>query len=360
MTNMFSDVQSLRTSLEALSQEQVEALKHVATTRSLGSVVWITLSLSVISILVLVGLGLFGFIAVEAGKPFWISSYPSNFEFIQICLNALMVGVCLWINLENNLDHLLILVFALLLCACWNLLVAVYGGVDLVKFILGFFGLLQLRYAFQVYRIKQNVSDLQPSSLYPEPQLKQQYDAIWKAIVSSNVNTGNECARLELIPNQRWWQSFLHGNKSVVGFLLFLSDRAIFAYKGRKLLRFIPKTEVLIEIGEGYVLSFPEPSSGVANTKAKGLKQLSKVRMFARLNEEVRSGYIDPSGFESYMNWKKFSDVEAIKQAINTETFSNERQIHNKIKKGKSTAVLLYIFIAVILIIYVMQHLPNS
>ena len=77
-------------------------------------------------------------------------------------------------------------------------------------------------------------------------------------------------------------------------------------------LDFIPKTEVLIEIGEGYVLSFPEPSSGVANTKAKGLKQLSKIRMFARLNDEVRSGYIDTRGFENYMSWKKFSDADAV------------------------------------------------
>ena len=51
MINMFSDVQDLKTNLDALSQEQVEALKHVATTRSLGSIVWIALSLAVMSLL---------------------------------------------------------------------------------------------------------------------------------------------------------------------------------------------------------------------------------------------------------------------------------------------------------------------
>jgi len=286
----------------------------------------------------------------------WIF-YFNYFTVAHIAVNFLMVSVCLWVIANPGVNGFITIAFALLICGLWNLFVTFYIGVALFNVILIGIGVLQLAYAIQSYRLYQSFVLLPAPK--PAPELKQRYDTIWKSIVGANSNDSADFVKLGMNTNQYWWQGLYTQNQVKQRYMLLLPKQAVLAYKDRKWLDFVPKTEVIIEIGEGYSVSFPEPKPAVENTKAKSLKRLSKIQMFARLNDEVWSGYLDPVGFENYMGWKKFSDSEAVKQAINTETFANERQIHNKIKKGKSTAVLVYIFIAVILIIYVMQHLPN-
>lgn len=283
----------------------------------------------------------------------WIF-YFNFFTAIHVVVNALMVGASLWAVFRPSTNASLTVCFALLTCGSWNLFCTFYIGLAVFNVILAGIGVLQLMYAVQAYWIYQHYSvrlfDL------PAKALKQQYEALWKSIVKPLISEKEDLLSLEINTNQYWWEGLYKQNQIKPLAVLLLPDQAIVAYKARKWLEFIPKNDMVIELGAGYEISVSAVGASAQKVKSYGAKMLNKLGILLRLSNGVFSGYIQTNHFQKYINWKQINDPVMMM----SDTFADERQVQARIRKGTTIAIVCYLVFAVVMIVFAMQNLPLS
>lgn len=327
---------SLRKEFEALTPVEFDALKRTgAYYRLLAKMRFLALS------------------ALALCVCSWIF-YFNFFTIIHVLVNLLIVGVSLRAIIRPSTNGALALGFALLVIGSWNLFCTFYIGLAVFNIILAGIGILQLLYAVQAYWAYQRYSLL--ISETPNKELRQKYEAIWRSISKPVTTANDDVLSLEINTNQHWWEGLYKQNQIKPIVMLLLPGQAIMAYKNRKWLEFAPKSETVIEIGSGYKITVSETVESVQNLKKFSSKQLNRIGVFIRFANEVFSGYIQPTHLQKYIDWKQVNDP----QTMMTDFFANERQVQMRIRKSILIAIVCYVFLAIVVVIFTMQYFPQA
>ncbi len=266
MINTIADGQSLKTTLSALSSQQLDSLKLVGTyyrlVRALRATGWMNL--------------------FWGGLTVWLGTsalYPNIFTNIQAILGFLIVAQSLWAITRPGANGFLALTCILLFCGLWNLFITFYEGYRGFAALVGLLGVFQLWWAYRTYKSFQLFAEL--PTIPPTSDLAQQYDAIWEGLSNPSPILAPELMKMQLNRNRYWWNGIL------------LPDYAILAHKRQKVLLFVGKPEFVI---------VPE-NSKIVNR--------DKFAIFAQIGKESLVGKIYRSGFQQYLQWKGINDSEA-------------------------------------------------
>lgn len=179
------------------------------------------------------GLNLFlGLITLWLGSPVLYNF--SIVRLIQYLIGAVIIVQSIWALVSQNTAGLLRFSGVFLISGVWNVFLAINGGLRGGPLLVGIFGLLQLKWAYDTFLEYRRYQALKLPE--PSPETKKIYDDIGRAV--KNIERKNDPDVIQIWIGQLWWRALLLENVAI----FVLGRRNLVAIEPKDLFNFIPHT----------------------------------------------------------------------------------------------------------------------